>query len=220
MGFFFQVKPNMKQAVPREYHTLWHIYKGGALFTLNTLFCLFSGVASPCKHFLLTSQQRQWPLNPGSANRREASCGFLWILEKENVLLFFNVFYSFCFWDVDLRGCVASLTSYSHLSFVADFVSLWVWKLLKNICTQRLSRTGQSGPRRERNAIECDTWLKDEREELTIGWLTYVGVVCSMWVWSCWFWGRSCCEWRKKDLVKDLNERVKLYCNLFLIYFF
>lgn len=117
-------------------------------------FVFFSGVASPCKHFLLTSQQRQWPLNPGSANRREASCGFLWILEKENVLLFFNVFYSFCFWDVDLRGCVASLTSYSHLSFVADFVSLWVWKLLKNICTQRLSRTGQSGPRRKRNGTQ------------------------------------------------------------------
>lgn len=143
------------------------------------------------------SPQRQWPLNPCSANQREfRDLAGTWLpvdCLRRNMFCCFSMFFTllFCFCDADLRGLCcrpASLTSYSHLNFVADFVNLWVWKLLKNWCTQRLLRTGQNGLRWKRNGTERNRmWFMIEgHDELMIGWLRYVGVVCEMWVWPCW----------------------------------
>lgn len=100
--FFFQVKPDMKQAVPREYHTLWDIYRCGALFTLNMLFYLFSGVVVTMQTLSADITTKTVTSEP-RLSQSERVQGFEWdvascgLLEKENVLLFLNVFYSFCF---------------------------------------------------------------------------------------------------------------------------
>lgn len=203
----------MKQAVSREYHTVQDIYRCAALFTLNIWFDLFfSGVASPCKHFLLTSALRQWPLNPCSANQREfRDLAGTWLpvdCLRRNMFCCFSMFFTllFCFCDADLRGLCcrpASLTSYSHLNFVSLFESFWKTDAPKDY--RERDRVDWGGNGMERNAIECDSRLKDKHDELMIGWLRYVGVVWEMWVWPCWFRGRSCCECRKNDLQKELN---------------